>query len=162
MLQRFKKLMQSLADDTSQQESKQQSVNLAAAVLLVEVMMADHEVRKEELVQISDVLEKMFGIEKKQSIFLIEDARQRHHELVSLHEMTSIINEQRNQELKRKLIFAMWCIAYADQEKDKYEEHLIRKVADLLYLSHSDFIQARHKAEKHHKSGRSFTEYESI
>jgi uncharacterized tellurite resistance protein B-like protein len=147
MLNRFKMLMQSFADTTDNQESKQARLNLAAAVLLVEVMMADHEVRAEELEQISIVLEKLFDIEKSESAPLIEDARQRHKDLVSLYDMTSIINEEHDQELKRKLVYAMWCIALADDEKDKYEEHLIRKVADLLYLSHSDFIKARHNAE---------------
>ena len=128
-------------------ESIAERVNLAAAVLLVEVMMADHEIKQEEISQITNVLEELFGIQKEKSVILIEEACQRHHELVSLHEMTSIINEQRDQQLKRKLIFAMWCIAFADKDKDKYEEHLIRKVADLLYLSHSDFIKAKHEAE---------------
>ena len=134
-------------------ESIAEQVNLAAAVLLVEVMMADHEVKQEEINQITNVLEELFGIKKEKSVTLIEEACQRHNELVSLHEMTSIINEQHDQQLKRKLIFAMWCIAFADKDKDKYEEHLIRKVADLLYLSHSDFIKARHEAEAKCKQG---------
>lgn len=147
MLQHFKKLIISSSDKAMTPESIAQQVNLAAAVLLVEVMMADHEVKEIEIEQITDVLQNLFAIEKERSAALIEEACKRHHELVSLHEMTSIINEQRDQGLKRKLIFAMWCIAFADNDKDKYEEHLIRKVADLLYLSHSDFIKARHNAE---------------
>ena len=162
MLNRFKMLVQSFADTTARQESRQATLNLAAAVLLVEVMMADHEVRKQELKQISEVLEKVFDIDKSESAPLIEDARQRHKELVSLYDMTSIINEEHDQELKRKLVFAMWCIAFADDEKDKYEEHLIRKVADLLYLSHSDFIKARINAEHRCSGGRGIRENESL
>ena len=147
MLQHFKKLMVFSSDESvSNPQSEAEKIHLAAAVLLVEVMMADHEVKDEEVSQIIKVLETLFGVKKEQSTLLINEARQRHEELVSLHEMTSIINEQRDQELKRKLIFAMWCISFVDDDKDKYEEHLIRKVADLLYLSHSEFIQARHKA----------------
>ena len=147
MLQYFKNLLVFSSDEfVSIPQSEAEKIHLAAAVLLVEVMMADHEVKEEEVSQIIKVLETLFGVKREQSALLIDEARQRHEELVSLHEMTSIINEQRDQELKRKLIFAMWCISFADDVKDKYEEHLIRKVADLLYLSHSEFIQARHKA----------------
>jgi len=146
MLQRIKKLMVFSSETTVDSQLAEEQIHLAAAVLLVEVMMADHEVKEEEVTQIIETLETLFGVEKEQSRLLIFEARQRHEELVSLHEMTSIINDQRDQELKRKLVFAMWCIAFADNNKDKYEEHLIRKVADLLYLSHSEFIQARHKA----------------
>jgi uncharacterized tellurite resistance protein B-like protein len=45
----------------------------------------------------------------------------------------------------------MWELAYADAELDKYEEYVIRKVADLIYVSHSEFIRAKTvaKANKH-------------
>ncbi len=153
MLQYFKKLMVFCSDPAADLRSGAEQVHLAAAVLLVEVMMADHEVEEEEITQIIKVLESLFGVQEEQSSVLIEQARQRHEDLVSLHEMTSIINGQGDQELKRKLVFAMWSIAFADDVKDKYEEHLIRKVADLLYLSHSEFIQAKHKAFSHCNKG---------
>jgi len=153
MLQYFKNLVVFVSDESSNPQSETEKIHLAAAVLLVEVMMADHEVKEEELNQIVKVLETLFSVKKEQSALLIDEARHRHEELVSLHELTSVINEQRDQELKRKLVFAMWCISFSDDDKDKYEEHLIRKVADLLYLSHSDFIQARHKALSHCNSG---------
>lgn len=162
MLQRFKILVQSFADTTDKHDNRQSSVNLAAAVLLVEVMMADHEVRNQELEQISSVLEKLFGIEKRETAFLVEDACKRHDELVSLHEMTSIINREHDQDLKRKLVFAMWCIAFSDDEKDKYEEHLIRKVADLLYISHSDFIKSRIDAEQRCARGKRYQGNDTI
>ena len=147
MLLKFRKLVISLTETELSPDVIEEKVNLAAAVLLVEVMMADHEIRQEEINQITNLLEELFGVEPEYSASLLEEACNKHHDLVSLQEMTSLINEQRDQELKRKLIFAMWCIAFADEDKDKYEEHLIRKVADLLYLSHSDFIKARHAAE---------------
>ena len=49
--------------------------------------------------------------------------------------------------MKLRVVQMMWQMVFADGEKDHYEEHLIRQVAELLYLSHSEFIQARHKAE---------------
>lgn len=117
--------------------------------------MADHEVKEDEIRRITELLVRLFAIAEDQASRLLDEAIHRHHELVSLHEMTSIVNAQQDQALKRELVFAMWCIALADDHKDKYEEHLIRKVADLLYLSHSDFIKARHRAEElyNNKSG---------
>ena len=50
--------------------------------------------------------------------------------------------------MKRRVVEMMWQMVYADGEKDHYEEHLLRQVADLLYISHAEFIQARHKAEE--------------
>jgi uncharacterized tellurite resistance protein B-like protein len=148
MLHFFRKLVVSISNAPGGEHAASEHLNLAAAVLLVEVMMADHEVKEDEIRRIKELLVRLFGIEEDQATRLLDEAVHRHHELVSLHEMTSIVNAQQDQALKRELVFAMWCIALADDHKDKYEEHLIRKVADLLYLSHSDFIKARHRAEE--------------
>jgi len=40
----------------------------------------------------------------------------------------------------------MWRVAMADNALSRYEEHVIRKVADLLYVSHSDFIRSKSEA----------------
>ena len=37
----------------------------------------------------------------------------------------------------------MWAVAHADNEVHPHEEYVIRKVADLLYVSHSDFIRGK-------------------
>ena len=52
-----------------------------------------------------------------------------------------------SQQAKVRVIELMWPVAYADGEKHHYEEHLLRQVADLLYIEHEDFIRARHQAE---------------
>ena len=109
--------------------------------------MADHEITSDEMTQLRESLRELFQLDEQHLGDLIELAEQKHDQLVSLYEMTQILNSNKDQELKKKIVFAMWCIALADKNKDKYEEHLIRKVADLLYISHSDFIQARLQAE---------------
>jgi len=40
----------------------------------------------------------------------------------------------------------MWQVAFADDNLDRYEEHLIRKVAELTYVSHQDFIRLKHSS----------------
>ena len=40
----------------------------------------------------------------------------------------------------------MWRVAMADSALSRYEEHVIRKVADLLYVPHGDFITAKQSA----------------
>ncbi|MEM1153413.1 MAG: TerB family tellurite resistance protein [Pseudomonadota bacterium] len=48
---------------------------------------------------------------------------------------------------KLELIGSMWRVAYADGRLDKYEEHLIRQVAELCYVSHEDYIKSKLSAE---------------
>ena len=51
-------------------------------------------------------------------------------------------NSSHFNELK-EVLNSVWSIAFADGEMDKHEEHLIRRIADLLYLNHKDFINAK-------------------
>ena len=64
-------------------------------------------------------------------------------EAVSLYEFTAVINDQFDREQKIDLVEMLWRVAYADQELDQYEEYFVRKIADLLHVSHKDYIQAK-------------------
>lgn len=123
-------------------------LNMAAVVLLVEVMMADHHIDDGEKQQLLKSTMTMLQTSREQSEELIDQAVQQHDQLVSLYDLTRIINQHFDQSRKIVLLEHMWRIAYADRQWDKYEEHLIRKVADLLYISHTDFIHARVRAQE--------------
>jgi len=51
------------------------------------------------------------------------------------------------------VIANMWRVAWADGEIHHYEEHLIRRVADLLHLHHSHFIRAKLQARDEQLQG---------
>ena len=122
-------------------------IRLAAAVLLVEVMMADHHIDGAERRKLAQSIQQLLAIDEQESLELIGKAEQKHDELVSLHELTSVINMNYSQSQKITLVEYMWRISLSDGHVDKYEEHLIRKVADLLYVSHKDFIRSKHLAQ---------------
>ena len=147
MLTKLKLFFDTFTDANSVGGITDEQIQLAAAVLLVEAMMADHHVAENEIKQLVGSLQELFSISEEHSQTLMQLASEKHNDLVSLQEVTSIINATKDQNLKKNIVFGMWCIALADENKDKYEEHLIRKVAELLYISHADFIQARLRAE---------------
>lgn len=123
---------------------------MAAVMLLVEVMMADHHIDAGEKRQLILSTMELLQISREESAELVEQARQDHANLVSLYDLTRVINSHFDEQKKIDVLTHMWQIAYADRQWDKYEEHLIRKVADLLYISHKDFVQARHTARAQH------------
>ena len=120
---------------------------LATAALLIEVASADHRLDASELEQIKTILRQRFSLNDEQLRTLTELAQTEKDESTSLYQFTQLINEYCSPEDKFKLITAMWEVAFADNELDKYEEYLIRKVADLIYVSHSDFIRAKMVAQ---------------
>ena len=40
----------------------------------------------------------------------------------------------------------LWAVAFADENVDKHEEYLVRKIANLIGVSHKEFIKAKLRA----------------
>ena len=133
-------------DDTSP-EDLDHSLRVATAVLLVEIARADFVVAEAERERLRQLLEQQFSLSASELDELLDNAEADADRLVSIQHTTRLLNEHYDQAMKRRVIEMMWQLVYADGEKSPYEEHLIRQVADLLYVSHSEFIQARLKAE---------------
>ncbi|MDG0969478.1 MAG: TerB family tellurite resistance protein [Porticoccaceae bacterium] len=121
---------------------------LATAALLIEVMVIDGALNDDELQSISNTLIKMLDLTLAQVEELINLSRQEVTEATSLYQFTKEINEHFNQTKKLSLMTAMWQVAYADGYLDKHEESIIRRVADLLHIRHSEYIQCKLKAKK--------------
>ena len=123
------------------------ALRVATAVLLVEVTRADFIVQAAEKARLRQLLEQQFALSTAELDALMAQAEADADRLVSIQHITRMLNEHYDHSMKLRVVEMMWQLVFADGEKDHYEEHLIRQVSDLLYLSHSEFIQARHKAE---------------
>jgi len=124
-------------------KSVDEKINLAAAALLIEISYADNEISSNEKEVLKKLLHEKFSIEKTIINQLVELAESEVRESNSAYEFTRIINAYFEKEQKYLLVHAMWEIAFADGNIDLYEEAMIRKLADLIYVSHSDFIRAK-------------------
>lgn len=124
-------------------EQRQHTIELAAACLLLEVSRADMTTSREEVEKISHALGDMFELAHDELQALLDQAEDNADLATSTYEFTKIINQHFDDTQRIALVSALWRVAYADGVLDKYEEHFIRKVSDLLYVSHSDFIQAK-------------------
>lgn len=116
---------------------------LAVAALLIEVGTADRLLDETELQTLRTILQRKFNLEPEKLNELSALAKAEQDDATSLHQFTSQINDACTQDEKYELIKSMWEVAYADNELDKYEEALIRQVAELIHVSHSMFIHAR-------------------
>ena len=85
---------------------------------------------------------------------LVALATARVDEATSLYEFTRVINDHYSAAQKVQLIEAMWAVAFADGDLDKYEEHLIRQVAELIYVPHQDYVRCKRRAEQEHSQPR--------
>jgi uncharacterized tellurite resistance protein B-like protein len=118
---------------------------LAAAALLVEIMNADHDVSPAESESIKNILLDTLLINADVADELLATAKKEVHEATDLFQFTGVINTSYSYEEKVSLIESLWKVAYSDKQLDKYEEHMVRRIADLLYVSHSDFMQTKNR-----------------
>ncbi|MBL4796495.1 MAG: TerB family tellurite resistance protein [Oleispira sp.] len=118
---------------------------LAAAALLVEIMNADHSFSDEESDSIKSILFDTLFITAEVADELLATAKKQVNEATDLFQFTEVINTNYSAEEKVSLIESLWKVAYSDKQLDKYEEHMIRRIADLLYVSHSDFMQTKNR-----------------
>lgn len=142
MLENLKKFFSSLntPDNTA---SSGPDFKTAVAALLVEVMRSDNEVEQSEQQTLTVLLQKYFDIDEQDVSTLVDAASADLDKSIDYFQFSKQINDHTSAQERIEIIELLWRMAYADGELDKYEEHVIRRVADLLYVSHTDFIQAK-------------------
>lgn len=119
---------------------------LAAAVLLVEVVRSDHDISDTERQAVLGSVARKFGLSPEEARELLELAEQESNSAHDLYQFTSRIDASFGLGQKLRLLEELWRAAYSDDRLHEYEEHLIRRIADLLHLSHSQFIGAKLRA----------------
>jgi uncharacterized tellurite resistance protein B-like protein len=119
------------------------SLNLAIAALMVEVLRADYEVSAAERAQVVHSIATLLDLGGADSLALLELAERHSDQSHDLYQFTSMINQGYSAAEKERLVEHLWRVARSDETIHKYEEHLIRRIADLLYVPHSSFIAAK-------------------
>jgi uncharacterized tellurite resistance protein B-like protein len=122
-------------------------LRLATAALMIEMTRADFAVTDAERTAVVSSLQAHFGLGDAETRELVELAELEVRTSASLFQFTHLIDKHFALEQKIAVIELLWSVAYADAVKDHHEEHLVRKVADLLHVPHSAFIRARERVE---------------
>ena len=127
-------------------EASQEQINMACAALLLEVAEADYADDPEETRAIIRALETHLSLRHSEVRTLLARAKAETPGATDLFPYTHLLNQRLDHDQKCAILTAMWRVAFADGNIDKYEELLIRRVQDLLRLDHADFIAAKQAA----------------
>jgi len=137
-----------LPTSTQLPDDDDQLLASAAAMLLFEVAWADHDMSTDEIALIEESLQKLFDLSAATTEWLVADARAKHEASVGVYEYTRTINESLDAPEKFELMVALWRLAHSDKKLHALEEHAIRRISELLYVPHSQFIQAKQQAQR--------------
>lgn len=144
MLNTLKQLFESLDEPTHQDALQRQRI--AIVILLLEVANSDFKLRQRELDRLLQVIQQRWRLSDNEAAELLAIATREAEQHASLHEHLKLINTRLDYSQRCSLISDLWKVAWADDEIHHYEEHLIRRLADLMYVSHADFIRTKHQA----------------
>lgn len=125
---------------------KARSLQVITAAMLYNVARVDSKIDEAELERIRSFIDTTFEMTESELASCLVEAEDLAEQSTSLYELTSKLNKALDADDRYRIILNMWRVAYADGSLDKYEEQVIRRSAELLYVQHGDFIRARHEA----------------
>jgi uncharacterized tellurite resistance protein B-like protein len=125
--------------------AEEAALRRAAAALLLEMTHIDDEAAPVERETVFALVRGCFNLDRAEAEALLACAEREREASTDYFQFTSLINDHFDPERKARLVEALWRVAYADARLSKYEEYLVRKVSDLLYVPHRVFINARHR-----------------
>jgi len=147
MLKKLKKLVLGGDPYTATAADSEDRQQLALAALLVEMSRADFDATAEEHAEVRRLLADHFELTDAEADDLLSRAGVAMDEAVSLFDFTRALHQALEPAQKQEVIRLLWKVALADSRLDKYEDFLVRKVADLLYVSHADVVRLKHEVE---------------
>lgn len=143
----FEKLKKIFETNNSEINSVDDTLISYLVSLFVEVSRVDYKIDEKEINFIIEILAKEFNFNLdliKEKLNIVRTSER----LIGYHTITKYLNENFDINFKKKVVLGLWKIAFINNDLDKYEDHLVRKVSDLLYINHADNMLLRNKAKE--------------
>ena len=133
------------ARETDDPAAREHALRVATALLLIEVAKADFADDLAEDETMLESLKQFFALDDAAAELLLEEARTAADQAVELQQFTRRLHEQLSVAEKQRVVEMLWQVALADSRLDRHEDHLVRRIAELLYVPHSDLIRIRNR-----------------
>ena len=139
--------------EEEQEADREEALRLATAVLLIDVARADHVFEEDEFESVLSLMERHFRLNPEQAAELINEAGELAEDMVSLTEFTQLLHKNLSESEKAHIVGLLWQVAYADSRLDRYENALVLKISDLLYVNRARVMRLKHDAGERHATG---------
>jgi uncharacterized tellurite resistance protein B-like protein len=146
MLRAIRQFFDAHIDPDSGRQPAGHAIQVASAALLLETVRADSAIDEREREAVLRVIRQKFDLDQNEADELIALAQEEVDQATDFFQFTSLVNRHFSVEQKNRIIEAMWRVAYADDDLSAHERHLIRKIADLLHVTHGAYLAAQARA----------------
>ena len=131
----------------SETADRESALRLATAVLMVEVARADYVFEQSEIERLLTLIESHFELSPEDAADLVDRASETTEDIAHLHDFTQLLHNHLTESEKARIVGLLWQVAYADGRLDKYEDSLVLKISDLLYVGRGRVMRLKHDAE---------------
>jgi uncharacterized tellurite resistance protein B-like protein len=121
-------------------------LQLATAVLLLEVARCDFDLRADEFNAVSSGVRQVLGLTEDEAVAVVRFAEEEVRQSKRLHQFTNLVDQNYSPEQKKLVVQYLWQVAFADAQLLASEEYIVRKIADLLHVPLTDFLDAKIRA----------------
>lgn len=124
------------------------TIQLAAAILMFEVVKADGDVDTMEVAEMVDILRTQFALKSNEIRKLMEAVHAAGEDEIQLGSFTAKLCKHWGQRERVRLLKDFWVIALADDSLEDNEKSLIDRIAQMLKLDEEEITRARYHAEQ--------------
>jgi uncharacterized tellurite resistance protein B-like protein len=146
MFERLKALLQ-LGSDANDTMAAEDAVPMAAAMLLLEVALADQKITEPELHVTRRAITTMFHLTDDQVNQLVARAQTQHETAIWMYPFTRAANDALTMDEKCQVIESLWRLSDADSGGEVHEADTIRLIAEKLHVSNQDLMAAKLRAQ---------------
>ncbi|HET9404380.1 MAG TPA: TerB family tellurite resistance protein [Burkholderiales bacterium] len=143
------KALKSLFDDAGSRPlpgHERRHLHVAVASLLHEASRVDLREDGTEHAAAQAGLADLFGLTEQEAAAVLAEGRGKARQMTSYFGAVAVVKRDMGQPERVRLIEHLWRIAYADGPLDPYEDHYVRKIGHLLYVTNTDIVLARNRA----------------
>ncbi|GMR23336.1 MAG: hypothetical protein BMS9Abin37_1754 [Acidobacteriota bacterium] len=118
-------------------------LQLATAVLLLEVARCDFDLRADEFKAVSRGVREVLGLTEDEATAVVRFAEEEVRQSKRLYQFTDLIDKNYSPAQKKLVVQYLWQVAFADARLVATEEYIVRKISDLLHVALADFLDAK-------------------
>lgn len=127
---------------------REHAIRMATAVLMTDVARADSDFDEAEFDLLLDLIARHFELTPDEAGELANAAGEKAEELVELSQFTKLLHEHLSEDEKARVVSLLWQVAYADGRLSRYEDSLVLRIGDLLYVNRGRVMRLKHDAEQ--------------
>ena len=123
-------------------------IELACCNLLLAVAEADEIIEDNELDAIQAILSDFLDISSEKANQIMDQSLQQRKRDTGLFNVGKILNEKFDLDMKLDLLHCIYEVGYADGSLHHLEDFIIKRIANILHIEHSDLVNARIEVRK--------------